>query len=95
MSDESTSNGPKDQPDPAAGEESLLVSMPGDESVRVPAELPVLPVRDVVIYPGVTIPLVLKRLGIDPALAGGVILTTVTDVVGFMAFLGLGALLLT
>ena len=44
---------------------------------------------------GVTIPLVLKRLGIDPALAGGVILTTVTDVVGFMAFLGLGALLLT
>ncbi len=38
---------------------------------------------------GVTIPLILHKLGIDPALAGGVVLTTVTDVVGFMAFLGL------
>ena len=44
---------------------------------------------------GVTIPLVLRRMGIDPALAGGVVLTTVTDVVGFGAFLGLGALFLT
>lgn len=44
---------------------------------------------------GVTIPLALKRLRIDPALAGGVILTTVTDVVGFAALLGLGALFLT
>jgi magnesium transporter len=43
---------------------------------------------------GVAIPLVLKRLGIDPALAGGVMLTTVTDVVGFMTFLGLAALFL-
>jgi magnesium transporter len=43
---------------------------------------------------GVLIPLILQRLRIDPALAGGVVLTTVTDVVGFMAFLGLGALLL-
>jgi len=43
---------------------------------------------------GVTIPLVLQRLKVDPALAGGVVLTTVTDVVGFTAFLGLGALLL-
>jgi magnesium transporter len=40
---------------------------------------------------GVLIPLTLKRLHIDPALAGGVILTTVTDVVGFAALLGLGA----
>ncbi len=38
---------------------------------------------------GVAIPLTLKRLGIDPALAGSVVLTTITDVVGFMAFLGL------
>lgn len=38
---------------------------------------------------GVAIPLLLKRIGIDPALAGGVLLTTITDVVGFMAFLGL------
>jgi len=38
---------------------------------------------------GVIIPLFLKRIGIDPALAGGVLLTTITDVIGFMAFLGL------
>jgi len=41
---------------------------------------------------GVTIPLALKRFGIDPALSGGVLLTTVTDVVGFMAFLGFATL---
>lgn len=40
------------------------------------------------------IPLVLHRMGIDPALAGSVILTTVTDVIGFFAFLGLATLLL-
>lgn len=44
---------------------------------------------------GVTIPLAMKRVGIDPALAGAVVLTTVTDVVGFACFLGLGALFLT
>jgi leucyl/phenylalanyl-tRNA--protein transferase len=43
---------------------------------------------------GVIVPLVLNRLKIDPALAGGVVLTTVTDVVGFFSFLGLGTLLL-
>ncbi|MFW5969190.1 MAG: magnesium transporter [Halofilum sp. (in: g-proteobacteria)] len=42
---------------------------------------------------GVLIPLLLQRMGIDPALAGGVILTTITDVVGFGAFLGMGALI--
>jgi len=40
---------------------------------------------------GFAIPLTLKRMNIDPALAGGVVLTTITDVVGYMAFLGLGA----
>lgn len=45
-------------------------------------------------FSGFAIPLALKRLGIDPALAGGVVLTTVTDVMGYAAFLGLGALLL-
>jgi len=40
---------------------------------------------------GAILPLVLNRLGIDPALAGGVVLTTVTDVVGFLSFLGLAA----
>jgi len=39
---------------------------------------------------GLTIPFVLTRLKIDPAHAGTVILTTVTDVVGFLVFLGLG-----
>lgn len=43
---------------------------------------------------GASIPLVLKRFGIDPAIAGGVILTTVTDVVGFMSFLGLATIFL-
>jgi magnesium transporter len=43
---------------------------------------------------GFTIPLVLKKLGIDPALAGTVVLTTFTDVIGFTAFLGLGTLYL-
>lgn len=40
---------------------------------------------------GFSVPLILKRLSIDPALAGGVVLTTITDVVGYMSFLGLGA----
>ncbi len=43
---------------------------------------------------GAVLPLVLERLGIDPALAGGVILTTVTDVVGFLSFLGLATIFL-
>ncbi|WP_020409664.1 magnesium transporter [Hahella ganghwensis] len=41
---------------------------------------------------GTALPLILKSLKIDPALAGGVILTTVTDVVGFMSFLGLATI---
>ncbi|MGE0254159.1 MAG: magnesium transporter [Alphaproteobacteria bacterium] len=43
---------------------------------------------------GVAIPLALDRMGIDPAVASPVLLTTVTDVVGFFAFLGLASLLL-
>lgn len=43
---------------------------------------------------GTVIPLMLKRMGIDPAVAGGVLLTTVTDVVGFLSFLGLATLVL-
>jgi len=38
---------------------------------------------------GATIPILLDKLNIDPALAGGVALTTITDIVGFMSFLGL------
>lgn len=44
---------------------------------------------------GALIPMVMKKMGIDPALAGSVVLTTVTDIVGFMAFLGLATLLYT
>jgi magnesium transporter len=43
---------------------------------------------------GVLVPLTLKRMNLDPALAGGVILTTVTDVIGFLSFLGLASLIL-
>ena len=43
---------------------------------------------------GLAIPLLLDRLGIDPALAGSVVLTTVTDVIGLFAFLGLATVLL-
>ncbi|MEW5008799.1 magnesium transporter [Cycloclasticus sp. 46_83_sub15_T18] len=44
---------------------------------------------------GATIPLTLKRMNIDPAIAGGVILTTVTDIIGFLSFLGLATIFLT
>jgi magnesium transporter len=44
---------------------------------------------------GFGVPLALRRMRIDPALAGSVILITVTDLVGFVAVLGLGTLLLT
>ena len=41
---------------------------------------------------GAFLPLFLKKLKVDPALAGSVVLTTITDVVGFLSFLGLAAL---
>jgi len=43
---------------------------------------------------GVIIPVVLEKLKLDPALSGSVVLTTVTDIVGFVTFLGLGTLFL-
>ncbi|MEL7459451.1 MAG: magnesium transporter [Pseudomonadota bacterium] len=43
---------------------------------------------------GILVPLTLDRVGIDPALASGAFVTTVTDVVGFFAFLGLAAVML-
>ncbi|MGO3345062.1 MAG: magnesium transporter [Marinomonas sp.] len=45
-------------------------------------------------FSGVIIPVILDKLKIDPALSGSVILTTVTDIAGFVAFLGLGTLFL-
>lgn len=41
---------------------------------------------------GALLPSILRRMGIDPAIAGTVILTTITDVVGFLSFLGLATL---
>jgi magnesium transporter len=41
---------------------------------------------------GVLIPVFLKKMNIDPALAGGMALTTITDAVGFFTFLGLATL---
>ncbi|MGB1255632.1 MAG: magnesium transporter [Thiolinea sp.] len=43
---------------------------------------------------GVFLPIIMRYLHIDPALAGGVVLTTITDIVGFAAVLGLATLLL-
>ena len=43
---------------------------------------------------GVVLPLALDRMGIDPAVASGVFVTTVTDVIGFFAFLGLASAIL-
>ena len=43
-------------------------------------------------FTGAVLPLLMTRFRIDPALAGGVVLTTVTDVVGFLSFLGLATL---
>ncbi len=43
---------------------------------------------------GALVPLILRRFGADPALGGGVVLTTITDVVGFFTFLGLATIFL-
>ncbi|AFO91869.1 magnesium transporter [Phaeobacter inhibens] len=43
---------------------------------------------------GTAVPIILEKIGVDPALASGAFVTTVTDIVGFFAFLGLAGLLL-
>jgi magnesium transporter len=43
---------------------------------------------------GTLVPLLLQRIGVDPALAGGVVLTAATDVIGFLSFLGLATVFL-
>ncbi len=45
-------------------------------------------------YAGAMLPILMRRFGVDPALAGGVALTTITDVVGLSVFLGLATLML-
>ena len=43
---------------------------------------------------GILIPIALERLGVDPAVASGPFVTTVTDIVGFFAFLGIASTVL-
>jgi magnesium transporter len=43
---------------------------------------------------GIAVPLALRRFGADPAVSSSVFVTTVTDVIGFFAFLGLAAIIL-
>ena len=45
-------------------------------------------------FSGVAIPLIMRKMNIDPAIAGSVVLTTVTDIVGLFTFLGLATLFL-
>jgi magnesium transporter len=44
---------------------------------------------------GTAVPILLERIGVDPALASGTFVTTTTDLMGFFAFLGLATLVLT
>ena len=41
---------------------------------------------------GIMVPLILIRLGVDPAVSSGPFVTTITDVVGFFSFLGIASL---
>ncbi|MCB1757025.1 MAG: magnesium transporter, partial [Gammaproteobacteria bacterium] len=66
----------------------------GDYQIGIVIGLAILTNLGAAALSGVLIPLVLKVFNIDPALAGGVILTTITDVVGLLAFLGLATLIL-
>ena len=43
-------------------------------------------------FGGILIPLALDRFGVDPAVSSGPLVTTITDVVGFFAFLGIATL---
>ncbi len=64
----------------------------GDGRVGLVIALALIVNMSVAALAGVLIPIVLKKFDIDPAVAGGVLLTTVTDVVGLMTFLGLATL---
>ncbi len=64
----------------------------GDPTIGIVIALAVMINLVVAAFAGATLPIVLRRLKIDPAVAGGVLLTTITDVIGFMSFLGLASL---
>ena len=61
----------------------------GDGRVGLVIALALIVNMSVAALAGVLIPIMLKKFNIDPAVAGGVLLTTVTDVVGLMTFLSL------
>jgi magnesium transporter len=54
--------------------------------------LAMLTVLTVAALGGILIPLLLNRLGVDPAVSSGPFVTTITDIVGFFAFLGIATL---
>ena len=59
--DDDSSQSEGDRQGSASDIASLIVEVPGSDVIEVPAVLPVLPVRDVVVYPGVTMPLAIGR----------------------------------
>jgi len=59
--DDDSSQNEGDRQGSASDIASLIVEVPGSDVIEVPADLPVLPVRDVVVYPGVTMPLAIGR----------------------------------
>ena len=67
----------------------LLAPIPWGFLAVLGAGILVAPLAGAALIPGL-----LKRMSIDPALAGGVVLTTVTDVIGILAFIGLATFLL-
>lgn len=64
----------------------------GDSRVGIVIGVALIVNMSVAAIAGVLIPILLKKFDIDPAVAGGVLLTTVTDVIGLMTFLGLATL---
>ena len=64
----------------------------GDPTIGIVIALAVMINLVVAALAGATLPILLRRLKIDPAVAGGVLLTTITDVIGFLSFLGLASL---
>ena len=67
----------------------------GDARLGVVLALAMVVNQIVAAFGGVMVPLTLERAGLDPALASGTFVTTLTDVMGYLAFLGLATVLMT
>lgn len=67
----------------------------GDARLGVVLALAMIVNQVVAAFGGVMVPLTLERAGLDPALASGTFVTTLTDVMGYLAFLGLATVLMT